>query len=101
MRNTWKLVPVVLLMTAFACANPTSPAAAPSPTNTGPPTDLSSARDAWAAANVGSYALQIKTSCFCAPQDYRVVIGDDGSVQKGAPEDYLPQTVDDLFAAIQ
>ena len=30
-----------------------------------------------------------------------MVIGDDGSVQKGAPEDYLPQTVDDLFSSIQ
>ena len=102
MRNTkWTFVPVVLLLTAFACANPTTPAAEPSPTNTGPPTDLSAARDAWVAANVGSYALQIKTRCFCAMQDYRVVIGDDGSVQKGAPEDYLPQTVDDLFSTIQ
>ncbi|MEP6759211.1 MAG: DUF6174 domain-containing protein [Actinomycetota bacterium] len=102
MRNTnWKFVPVILLMTAFACANPTSPAASPSPTRTDPPTDLATARDAWAAANVGSYALQIKTQCFCALQDYRVVIGDDGSVQKAAPEDYLPETVDDLFSSIQ
>lgn len=102
MRNvSWRFVPVVFLTAAFACANPTSPAASPAPTRTDPPTTLSVAREAWTAANVGSYALQIETQCFCSPQDYRVVIADDGSVQKGAPEGYLPQTVDDLFSSIQ
>jgi hypothetical protein len=28
-------------------------------------------------------------------------VNDDGSVQTKAPEDYLPETVDDLFAIIQ
>jgi uncharacterized protein DUF6174 len=99
----WKLLAGAVLVTAVACANATSPGGSGSstPTPTGPPTDLASAQAAWQSAAVGSYALSIQTECFCAPQDYRTVIADDGSVQKGAPEDYLPQTVDDLFAIIQ
>ena len=97
----WKLVGIVLLVSAAACANASSPAASNSTTPTGPPTDLESARAAWQAADVGSYALMIKTECFCAPQNYRVVVAGGGSVQTKAPEDYLPETVDDLFAIIQ
>jgi hypothetical protein len=101
----WKVAAIALLLTAVACADATSPGAsdpaAPSPTSTGPPTDLADARATWQAAAVGSYSLSIKNGCFCVLQDYRTVIADDGTVQKGAPEDYLPQTVDDLFDIIQ
>jgi Family of unknown function (DUF6174) len=101
MRNAvWKVASVVLLLAAMACANTTSPGGS-STTPTSPPTDLDSARAAWRAEDVGGYALKVQTQCFCAPQDYRVVVGDDGTVQKSASENYLPETVDDLFAIIQ
>jgi hypothetical protein len=98
-----KLAIVVLLLTAVACANATtvSPAASPS-SPAPPPTDLEGARTAWEAADVGAYALTIDTQCFCAPQHYRVVVNDDGTVQSGAQkEDYLPETVEDLFDILQ
>jgi hypothetical protein len=102
MRNAIRGAAIVVLMTvAVACADAPSPVAAPSPTPLEPPTDLEGALTAWAAADVGSYSLRVKTSCFCMQQDYRIVVDDDGTVQEGAPEQYLPETVDDLHAILQ
>jgi len=102
MRNSvLKVAIVVVLLITASCAKASVSPAGGGPTTTTPPTDLDAARAAWAAADVGSYELRIKTRCFCAPQDYRIVVDDDGSVQKNAPENYLPETVEDLFAIIQ
>ena len=103
MRNSLLRAAVVLvLLTSAACAKASeSPGGTEPTTKSAPPTDLDAARAAWQTADVGSYQLKIKTQCFCAPQEYRIVVNDDGSVQTKAPEDYLPETVDDLFAIIQ
>ena len=97
MRN--RIVPVLVMVSVFAtaCADPTAPGGSGAPKPTSSPTDLDGARTAWSSADVGSYALTITTQCFCAPQHYRVVVADDGTVTTPAPEDYLPQTVEDLF----
>jgi uncharacterized protein DUF6174 len=97
MRNRTVPALVTLLVFATACANATSPGGSSAPSSTSPPTDLDAARAAWVSADVGSYALTITTQCFCAPQHYRVVVADDGTVTTPAPENYLPQTVEDLF----
>ena len=103
MNHRFTVAIVLMLLTSTACATASRSAggtdASPTPAPT--PTELDAARAAWQAADVGSYALQIKTQCFCALQDYRIVVSDDGSVQTKAPENYLPETVDDLFAVIQ
>ena len=96
------MVCVCVLLTSASCAKASdSPAGGGPTTAPSPPTELDGARAAWQTADVGSYALRIKTRCFCALQDYRMVVNDDGSVQTKAPENYLPETVDDLFAVIQ
>jgi hypothetical protein len=98
LRSLAVLVPLVW---AAACANPATPGSSSFSTPAEPPTDIESAREVWAAADVGAYALRIQTSCFCELQDYRTTVDGSGAVTGGAPEDYLPETVDDLHALIQ
>jgi len=102
MNDRIRLVAVFALIAlgAVACADPSSPASPAPSTPTEPPTDLESARAAWTAADVGSYELHVTTMCFCPNEEYRIVVDEEGTPDRSAPTEHLPETVEDLHAII-